>query len=473
MSGSAKELSPIEIYKYLPKTNCGACGEKTCMAFATKLANREARLEECPELLKPEFKEAYEALWEMLKPPVKEILIGTGDRAVKIGGKYVMYRHELTYHNPTVIAIDIEDTLGLDEVVARAEAVEKLSYEYIGRMLKLDAIAVRCVSGEPEKFKEAVEAVARTTDLPLVLCCTNPEVLKPALVAVAERRPLIYAATKDNWRDMAELALAHKCPLAVFAPGDIALLKSLVKTLLAYGLEDLVLDPGTFPGEGFSDTLNNFIMIRRAACKMGDEFLGFPLLGVPATAWLGEGEPVLKAWREACMAAMLMARFADMLIMHSLDGWVQLPIMIWRENIYTDPRKPVAVEAGLRTFGEPDEMAPVLVTSNYALTYFTVENDIKASKVACYLLVVDTEGLSIQSAVAGRKLTAELVADSLKESGVEEKVKHRYLIIPGLAARLSGEIEELTGWRVLVGPKDSSAIPKFLSEKWPPKEEEA
>jgi len=470
---SAKELSPVEIYKYLPKTNCGKCGEKTCMAFATKLANREARLEDCPELLKPEYKEAYQKLWEMLKPPVKEIVFGSGERVAKIGGKYVMYRHELTYHNPTVIAIDVEDTLAPDQIAARVKDIESLAYIYIGRSLKLDAVAVRCVSGDPAKFKEAVEAVASSTDMPMVLCCLDPKVLEPALAAVYERKPLVYAATKDNWREMAELALKYKCPLAVFAPGDLALLKSLVKTLLAYGVEDLALDPGTFPGEGFSDTLNAFVMIRRAACKMGDELLGFPLIGVPAVAWLDkEAPPELKAWREACMATMLITRFADLLIMHSLDGWVHLPLLIWRENIYTDPRKPVAVEAGLKVFGEPDEMAPVLVTTNYALTYFTVENDIKSAKVDCYLLIVDTEGLSVQSAVAGRKLTAELVADALKESGVEEKVKHRYLIIPGLAARLSGEIEELTGWKVLVGPQDSSALPKFLSEKWPPKEEE-
>ncbi len=484
MSGSgAKELSPIEIYKYLPKTNCGKCGEKTCMAFATKLANREARLEECPELLKPEYKEAYEKLWEMLRPPVREVVFGSGERVAKIGGKYVMYRHELTYHNPTVIAIEVDDTMELSEIEERIKRLEELSYIYIGRELKLDAVAVRCVSGDAERFKAAVEAVAKLTDMPLVLCCLDPEIMENALVTVYERRPLLYAATKDNWREMAELATGYKCPLAVFAPGDIALLRSLVKTLRAYGVEDLALDPGTFPGEGFSDTLNNFVMIRRAACKMGDDLLGYPLIGVPAVAWLSEGgkekskeeeeaEKVLKAWREACMAVMLITRFADLLIMHSLEGWVQLPIMIWRENIYTDPRKPVAVEPGLKAFGTPDEMTPVLVTTNYALTYFTVENDIKSAKIDCYLLVVDTEGLSVQSAVAGRKLTAELVADALKESGVEEKVKHRYLIIPGLAARLSGEIEELTGWKVLVGPQDSSAIPKFLSEKWPPKEQE-
>jgi acetyl-CoA decarbonylase/synthase complex subunit gamma len=157
--------------------------------------------------------------------------------------------------------------------------------------------------------------------------------------------------------------------------------------------------------------------------------------------------------------------------MHSIDGWVQLPNLIWRFNIYTDPRKPVAVDAGLKILGKPDENSPVMLTTNYALTYYTVESDIKAASVDCYLIVVDTEGVSVESGVAGRILTAETAADALKESGIEQKIKYKHLIIPGLASRLSGEIEDLTGWRVLVGPRDSSGIARFLKEKWPPKGE--
>jgi acetyl-CoA decarbonylase/synthase complex subunit gamma len=174
---------------------------------------------------------------------------------------------------------------------------------------------------------------------------------------------------------------------------------------------------------------------------------------------------VLK-WKEAVTASMLMSRYADLLIMHSLDGWVLLPQLIWRFNLYTDPRKPVSVEPGVKTFGRPDRKSPVLITTNYALTFFTVESDIKAANLDCYLIVVDTGGLSVESAVAGRYFTADSIANALKDFGVGDLVDHTTLIIPGLAARLSGETEDATLWKILVGPKDSSGIPQFLREHW-------
>jgi len=208
-------------------------------------------------------------------------------------------------------------------------------------------------------------------------------------------------------------------------------------------------------------------MLRRAACNMGDQMVGYPLIGTPITAWTeAASSPTVNAWNEAAVASMLVTRFADILIMHGIEGWSLLPLTVLRQNIYTDPRKPVAVEPGLRTIGTPDENSPVLMTSNFALTYYTVMQDIESTDKSAYLLVVDSEGTAIDSGVAGRKLTAETVADALKESKVEEKVKHRKLIIPGKAARISGEIEELSNWEVLVGPQDSSGIPKFFLEKW-------
>jgi len=468
-----RELSPLDVYRLLPKTNCGECGEKNCMAFAAKVVNREVVIEECPPILEEKYKDEYTKLDELLAPAVKEVIIGAGDNSVKIGGKLVMYRHEFTYNNPTPIALDVTDEMPETEVLERAKTVEGFTYNYIGRTLKLDMIAVRSTSNDPAKFKAAVETVSQASPLALILCSLNPDVIEPALGSVYERRPLIYAATEDNWRRMAEMALMYNCPLTIFAPNDLGLLRSLANTLIEYGVEDLVLDPGTLSDDGLSETVTNFTMIRRNACKGGDELLGFPILAAPMTVWLERDVPkeVLQ-WREAYMASILMARYADLLIMHSLDGWVLLPNVVWRFNLYTDPRKPVAVEAGLKIFGNPDENSPVMFTTNYALTYFTVESDIKPSGVDCYLVVVDTGGISVESSVAGRILTAGTVADALKKSGVEEKVGHRHLIAPGLAARLSGEIEEATSWRVLVGPRDSSGIPAFLKDNWPLKKKD-
>jgi len=463
-----KELSPIDVYKLLPKTNCKECGEENCMAFATKVVNREVPIEKCPPLLTREYEKAYKQLKEMLKPAIKEIVVGTGEKAVKIGGKLVMYRHEFTYFNPTAIAIDVTDEMADEEVLNRVNRTAQFSFDYIGQTLKLDMIVVRSTSDNPDKFKATVEKTVEKTSLPLILCSLNSNVLEAGLAVAPKARPLLYAATKENWKDMAELALKYDCPLVVSAPNDLRLLKSLVKTLLAYGVEDLVLDPGTFLGDGLGDALNDFTMIRRAACKRGDELCGLPLLGVPMVAWMDRGEAPeeIAKWKEAYLAAMQIVRFADLVIMHSVDGWSLLPNVVLRQNIYTDPRKPVAVASGLKVFGAPDENSPVMFTTNFALTYYTVASDIENAKVNAYLLVVDTEGIAVDSAVAGRKLTAEKVADALKASGIEDKVKHRKLIIPGKAARLSGEIEELSNWQVLVGPRDSSDIPKYLQQKW-------
>lgn len=468
VKGGIRELSPTDVYKLLPRTNCKECGEQNCMAFAAKLVNREVSLEQCKPLLTKENEKAYQQLRKMLKPPIKEVAVGVGDRAVKLGGKLVMYRHEFAYMNPTAIAIDVTDEMSDDELLTRIRRTEGFNFEYIGRVLRLDMVAVRCTSNDAGKFRAAVKKVVENTKLPLILCSLNANVLEAGLMAASKTKPLLYAATKDNWKEMAELALMYQCPLAVFAPNNLKLLRSLAQTLVEYGVEDLVLDPGTFVGDGLADTLNNFTMIRRAGCKRGDTLLGFPLLGVPMVAWMDHGEVAdeLMKWKEAYTAAMLVVRYADAVVMHDVDGWALLPVAVLRQNIYTDPRKPVAVEAGLRVFGSPDADSPVMFTTNFALTYYTVASDIENARVNAYLLVVDTGGIAVDSAVAGRRLTAEKVASAIKASGLEDKVRHRKLIIPGKAVRLSGEIEELSGWQVLVGPRDSSDIPKFLLEKW-------
>lgn len=466
---SIREISPIDVYKNLPRTNCGECGEANCMAFATRVVNGEKVLAECPPLYTDENREALARLSELLAPPVRAVKLGIGESAMTIGGKYVLQRHEFTYHNPAPIAIDVHDLMPEGEMDERLRKIEGFSYLYIGRKLSLDAVAVRSVSGDTETFRKAVERVSRATKLPLLLCTTDPAVMKAGLSVAGSLRPLIYAATEGNWKEMAALAVQYGCPVAVSAPGNLPLLRSLAATLLGYGIEDIVLDPGTSAEAGLPSMIGNFTTIRTAACRDNDELFGFPILGIPMAVWDAPeiSEEVLK-WREAVTASLLLSRYADLLVMHSLDGWVLLPQLIWRFNIYTDPRKPVSVEPGLREYGNPKMDSPVLVTSNYALTYFTVESDIKAANLDCLLLVVDTGGLSVESAVAGRNLTPDTIATALKEAGMASKVSHTTLIIPGLAARISGDTEETTGWKVLVGPKDSSGIAAFLKNHWKP-----
>ncbi len=465
------KISPIDIYRLLPKTNCRLCGEDNCMAFAAKTVNREKALEQCIPILEKKFRDNYERLWKALKPPVKEIVVGSGERTAKIGGAFVQYRHEFKYINPTAVAIDVTDKLTQDELLARARSIENFTYSYIGQDLRLDMIAVRSTSRDPNLFGEAVSKLVQATKMPLILCSFDPKIVERGLAVSENRRPLIYGATEDNWREMGDLALKYKCPLALSAPGEIKLLRSLTKTLLEYGVQDLVLDPGTLSNGGLLDTASQFLMLRRKACEE-DELLGFPMLGTPITVWAQNEIEDIKKWREAYVTSVLITRYADIVIMHSLDGWVLLPNLVLRQNLYTDPRKPVAVEAALKSFGKSDEKSPLLLTTNFALTYYTVASDIESSGVSAHLMVVDTEGISVESAVAGRKLTAEKVRDAINQMKLVEKVKHKTIIIPGRASRLSGEIQELTGWRVLVGPLDSSMIPKFLAEKWPPREAE-
>ncbi|MDD1728359.1 MAG: acetyl-CoA decarbonylase/synthase complex subunit gamma [Methanospirillum sp.] len=467
-----REISPIDVYKLLPRTNCGECGVPNCMAFATKVVNGEVVIEGCPPILTARYQDAHAKLGELLAPPIRAVFIGTGEHAVTIGGKHVLQRHEFTYQNPPPIAIDVSDEMDPAAVKARVTEINGFSYSYIGRTLSLDAIAVRSVTGDPEKFKAVVTQVTTGSDLPLILCAHDPTVMRAGLEINTGRRPLIYAANGKNWREMADLAVTFGSPVVASVPGDLSLLRSIVKTLQACGIKEIILDPGTFGDEGFAGTVHSFSAIRKAACKDGDPLFGLPILGTPISVWTGqELSEEINRWQEAYTASMLMTRYADLLIMHSLDGWVLLPQLIWRFGLYTDPRKPVSVEPGLRTFGDPGPDSPVLITSNYALTFFTVESDIKTAKTDCYLIVIETGGLSVEAAVAGRYLNAEKITDALRESGIEKMVNHRHVILPGLAARLSGETEEASGWRVLVGPRDSSGIGKMIREHWPVKEE--
>lgn len=457
------QVTAMDIYRLLPQTNCedceeAACGEASCMAFATKLSEKEAQLELCTEL----SPEGFAKLEALLAPAVREITIGTGDKTITIGGDEVLYRYELTYYNPTSLVIDIADNLDDDKFNERVKTIEETEFERIGEMLTLDAIALRNASGNSDKFAEAASKLKKAK-LPLVLCSFDSGAMKAALEKVGDERPLIYGVTEGNLEEMSALALEYNCPVTIFSPNDLEKMKQISRTLREKGIEDIVLDPGTYVEEGIGDSLDNFVMIRRLAVEEQDEDFRFPILGIPALTWLYEKDEIQGGIREATIAATLMNKYADMLIFHGTNIWELIPVLTLRQGIYTDPRKPQAVDAGLYEFGEVNKDSPVLMTTNFALTFYTVEGDIKG-KTSAYLLVLDTEGRAVDVSLAGGQLNAEAVADLIKETGIEEKVDTRKLIIPGLAAPVSGEIEDESGWEVLVGPRDSSAVPGFIDE---------
>ena len=451
------QVTAMEIYRLLPKTNCAKCGEASCMAFATKLSDKETDLELCTQLAADEM----EKLENLLAPAVREITIGKGEKAMILGGDEVLYRYELTYYNPTPLVIDVNDNMDEEALNERIKIIEATEFERTGEKLVLDGVAVRNVSENKDKFAETALKL-KSSKLPLVLCSLDPEAIKAALEKVGDEKPLLYAATENNIEDMASLAIEYDCPLTLFVPNDLEKMKELSRILRSKGIKDIILDPGTYVDEGIGDTLDNFVMIRRLAIEEKDEDFRFPILGIPALTWLYEKDEVQGGIKEATIAATLMNKYADMLIIHGTNIWELIPVLTLRQSIFTDPRKPQMVDSGLYEFGELDENSPVLMTTNFALTYYTVEGDLKSGKANCYLLVLDTEGRAVDVSLAGGQQSGKSVADLIKESGIEDKVKTRTLIIPGLSAPLSGEIEDESGWEVLVGPRDSSAVSDFF-----------
>jgi len=445
------KLTGIEIYKLLPKTNCGDCNFPTCMAFAMQVAAKKAALDQCPHV----SEEAQTALGEAQAPPMRTVKIGTGDREFVVGGETVLFRHEEKFHHPTGVAIKVSDALSTEEIDARLAAVAQLHFVRVGEEISVNLVAVDCQNADGGCYSETVKQVSGKTDLPLVLLCQNPDVLEPALAEVASSRPLIWAATQENWEAMADLAAKYKVPLAVRAD-TLEGLAELTEQIKAKGVEDLILNP---VGTDLLDSLTKLSQLRRLALEKVFRPLGYPTLVLTNSTSPAE---------EASEATTYICRYAGIVVMNGIESWEVLPLLTARQNIYTDPQVPNAIEAKLYEIGEPGPDAPVLFTTNFALTYFTVAGEVENSKVPAYICVADTEGLGVLNAYADDKLTAEKVIQAVQEQGVMEKVSHKKLIIPGLVAVLRMEIEEDSGWDVVIGPEDAASIPHFLKTEWSP-----
>jgi acetyl-CoA decarbonylase/synthase complex subunit gamma len=446
-------LTGIEIFKLLPKTNCGDCGVPTCLAFAMNLAAGKAELSACPHV----SDEAKEKLSEASAPPILPATIGVGDRALKIGGETVMFRHEKRFENQTGIAILISDTMDDAEVDARMEKFKNLEYERVGLTLRPDLIAIKTDSGDAAKFEAMVNKVKGKSDGAIILMSDNPDILAAGLKASADRKPLLYAATKDNLDSVANLAKENDCPVAVKASG-LEELAELTEKLTAAGLKNIVIDSGA---RTVRQVLEDQIVIRSAALNKKFRPLGYPTIVFPS-------EMTDNPMKEALIASIFIAKYAGIIVLSDFRGESLFPLLVERLNIYTDPQRPLATTEGIYEINNPGENSPLMVTTNFSLTYFLVSGYIETSKIPGWLLVKDTEGLSVMTAWAAGKFSADIIAPFVKKSGIEDKIKHHKLIIPGYSAAESGGLEEeLEGWEILVGPREGAHIPGYL-KTWKP-----
>jgi len=440
-------LTGIEIFKLLPKTNCGECGVPTCLAFAMSLAAGKAELSACPYV----SEEAKEKLAEASAPPIAAVTIGTGDRALKVGGETVMFRHEKRFENPPGLAILISDTMDEAEVNNRLEK-SRLSYERVGLTLRPELIALKCDSGDAARFAALAGKVKGGSDSGIILMSSDPSVLAAGLKACADRKPLIYAASKDNLEAVAELAKANSCPVAVKASG-LEELSQLTAKLTEAGIKDIVIDSGA---RTIRQALEDQVNIRSLALNKKFRPLGFPTITFPA-------EMTDDPMKEALIASIFIAKYGGIIVLSDFQGEGLFPLLIERMNIYTDPQRPLASSEGIYEIGGPNENSPVLLTCNFSLTYFIISGEIESSRVPSYLLVMDTEGLSVLTAWAAGKFSADVIGTFVKKCGIGDKIKHKKLIIPGYIAVESGGLEEeLPGWEIQIGPREGAHITAYL-----------
>ena len=444
-------LTGIQIFKLLPKTNCKECGVPTCLAFAMNLASGKAELDSCPYV----SDEAREQLVEASAPPIRPVAVGKGVRAFATGGETVLYRHEKTFYNKTALAAMVGSDISAADLETKLKVWNAFQYERVGLNLRPELIALKDVNGDKDAFAERAKQIAESSEFNLVLMSEDTEVMKTGIEVSKFKRPLLYAAGETNVDDYGALAKENELPICVKAD-SVEGLVPLTTKLTEMGLKDIVLDSGA---REIKQSLEDQVAIRRAALKSGNRDLGYPTITFPC-------EMASNTDMETLIAAMHIAKYGGIVVLSDFFGETLFPLLLERLNIFTDPQRPMTVTEGIYEIGNPDENSPVLVTTNFALTYFIVSGEIEGSKVSSWLLIKDTEGLSVMTAWAAGKFAGDELGMFVKKCGIMDKVKHTELIIPGYAAAIAGDVEEeLPGWKITVGPREAAHIPAFLKSK--------
>lgn len=433
-------LSGIQIYKLLPQTNCKECGFPTCLAFAMKLAAKQVELSDCPYV----SEESKTQLAESAAPPIRLISLKSNGYEVKVGNEVVLFRHEKTFYNKPGVFIKFSDDIPAEEIKARVDKADSFVVNYVGIDLTIDGFAMECLSGDADKFAAAVKAVRAASKRPLILLSQDPAAIESGLQSLDGEAPMIYGANADNWEKMAELAKSHKAVLGVTTT-FLEEATDLTEQIKGKGVEDIVLG---LSSKNLSTNLIQQTQIRKLALKKNYKPLGYPTITFPTSA---------------AEAAQAITKYAGFLVLDSFTEDFVYPLLVLRQNIYTDPQKPIQVQPGIYEINNPKPEDPVLVTTNFSITYFSVANEVEGSGMPAWLLVTDAEGMSVLTAWAAGKFDAERIAKAVKSFDVADKVSRKRIVLPGAVAVLSGELEaELPDWEIRVGPREAVDIPKFM-----------
>ncbi|NTW71571.1 MAG: acetyl-CoA decarbonylase/synthase complex subunit gamma [Eubacteriaceae bacterium] len=442
-------LTGIEIFKLTPRTNCKECGFPTCMAFSMKVASGAVEIEKCPHI----SDEAKAKLSEATAPPMKTITVGKGSSEKKIGGETVLFRHEKTLVNKPLIAVQFCDCISDERLEEKISNIKKVSYDRIGEHMQAEGAIVK-YCGDKDKF---LKVLGNVKDLELVniLYCSDAAVAKEGLELVKDTNPVLLGANSENINEMISLAKEYKATLGIEA-GTIEELYSLAETAEKAGQKELIFNVG---GKDIAKTFETAVETRRAALVGGDRTMGYPSIVFANT--LSDGDDYL----QTALASAFVLKYASIIVLDDMSYQTALPLFGLRQNIFTDPQKPMRVEPKIYEFANPKSDSPVLVTVDFALTYFVVSGEIERSKMPAWLMIPDSGGYSVLTSWAAGKFSGSVIRQMVKDSGIEEKLTVKRLVIPGKVAVLKGDIEEeLPGWEIIVGPDEAMQIPKFLNE---------
>jgi len=439
-------LSGLDIFKLLPKTNCGDCEVPTCMAFAMKLAQKKAELSECPHA----SEEAKATLGAASEPPIRLIRIGKA-QPLEVGNETVMFRHEKSFFHQTGIAVQLRTSEEESQLLSRIKKVEGYRVERVGEELQADLFFISHDAEDQELFIRTIQLIKENSAKGIILDCKNKEALRAGVELIKDDRPGVYLQEEITDKDI-ELAKSYPINLILTAHSLEELASQAEKSKQA-GVEDLILN---FASNSTGLRLQNNTIMRRSALKSNFRPFGYPLF----TLIQAENEFDLLA-----KASVFLCKYDSLIVLPQFDEAMLYALFTLRQNIYTDPQKPIQVDPKVYPIGDPTPESPVFVTTNFSLTYFMVSGEIENSGISAHLVICDTEGQSVLTAWAAGKFVGEKIAKFIKDIKLESQVKTRKLVIPGFVSQISGGLEEnLPGWEVIVGCQEASDIPSFVKK---------